>query len=129
MTSEEQPYIRIVRDRLMYANRYGELYDDDVGCLAGLRRQPLHNAINIRRAQFHCVRRFIAMDYPCDLPFEVPIGGDRSRQSDSSHVGGQQPELLSALGGTFSGPVSSRLPHDFQVRHIAHLASDTRLRR
>jgi 8-oxo-dGTP pyrophosphatase MutT (NUDIX family) len=30
MTSEEQPYIRIVRDRLVYANRYGDLYDDDV---------------------------------------------------------------------------------------------------
>lgn len=30
MPSEEQPYIHIVRDRLVYANRYGELYDDDV---------------------------------------------------------------------------------------------------
>ena len=30
MTSGEQPYIRIVQDRLVYANRYGELYDDDV---------------------------------------------------------------------------------------------------
>lgn len=30
MTDEEPAYIRIVRDRLVYANRYGELYDDDV---------------------------------------------------------------------------------------------------
>jgi 8-oxo-dGTP pyrophosphatase MutT (NUDIX family) len=30
MADEEPPYIRIVRDRLVYANRYGELYDDDV---------------------------------------------------------------------------------------------------
>jgi 8-oxo-dGTP pyrophosphatase MutT (NUDIX family) len=30
MTDEEPPSIRIVRDRLVYANRYGELYDDDV---------------------------------------------------------------------------------------------------
>lgn len=30
MTDEELPSIRIVRDRLVYANRYGEPYDDDV---------------------------------------------------------------------------------------------------
>jgi len=30
MSDQETPSIRIVRDRLVYANRYGDLYDDEV---------------------------------------------------------------------------------------------------
>jgi 8-oxo-dGTP pyrophosphatase MutT (NUDIX family) len=35
MSEEEAPNIRIVRDRLVYANSYGDLHDDDVEFLPG----------------------------------------------------------------------------------------------